>query len=280
MKAGARCVPVPTPWPDSCIFREIFHNGRTRVKIAVCVKRVPDMDVRFRIAADGTSVDETGVKFDLNDFDAWAVEAALQLKEKAGQGEIVVLSLGPNAVQETIRKALSMGADRGIHLLTEKIPFDGFSIATALSAELKDGGYDLILFGKLSPDSSNGVTGPMVAELLGLPCVSAISRLEIAVGRGTAKREIEGAQEIVEFPLPAVLTIDEGLNTARYPSLKGIMAAKKKPLESKPAALGESKVRVEKLELPPERAAGRIVGEGAGAVPELVRLLHTEARVL
>src|SRR5687768_3517781 len=124
------------------------------------------MDVRFRIAPDGISVDETGVKFDLNDFDAWAVEAALQLKEKAGQGEIVILSLGPNAVQETIRKALSMGADRGIHLLTEMIPFDGFSIATALSAELKDGGYDLILFGKLSPDSSNGVTGPMVAELL------------------------------------------------------------------------------------------------------------------
>lgn len=250
------------------------------MKIAVCVKRVPDMDVRFRIAPDGISVDETGVKFDLNDFDAWAVEAALQLKEKAGQGEIVILSLGPNAVQETIRKALSMGADRGIHLLTEMIPFDGFSIATALSAELKDGGYDLILFGKLSPDSSNGVTGPMVAELLGLPCVSAISRLEIADGRGTAKREIEGAQEIVEFPLPAVLTIDEGLNTARYPSLKGIMAAKKKPLESKPAALGEPKVRVEKMELPPDRAAGRIVGEGAAAVPELVRLLHTEARVL
>ena len=250
------------------------------MKIAVCVKRVPDMDVRFRIAADGTSLDETGVKFDLNDFDAWAVEAALQLKEKAGQGEVVVVSLGPNAVQETIRKALSMGADRGVHLQADKIPFDGFSIASALAAELRDGGYDLILFGKLSPDSSNGVTGPMVAELLDLPCVSAISKLEIADGRGTAKREIEGAQEIVEFPLPAVLTVDEGLNAARYPSLKGIMAAKKKPLESKPAALGDPKVKIEKLDLPPERAAGKIVGEGAAAVPELVRLLHVEARVL
>lgn len=250
------------------------------MKIAVCVKRVPDMDVRFRIAADGASVDETGVKFDINDFDAWAVEAALQLKEKAGQGEVVVLSLGPNAVQETIRKALSMGADRGIHLQADKIPFDGFSIASALAAELKDGGYDLILLGKLSPDSSNGVTGPIVAELLGLPCVSAISRLDIENGRGTAKREIEGAQEIVEFPLPAVLTVDEGLNAARYPSLRGIMAAKKKPLESKPAALGESKVKIEKLELPPDRAAGKIIGEGAAAVPELIRLLHTEARVI
>jgi electron transfer flavoprotein beta subunit len=254
--------------------------GEHSVKIAVCVKRVPDMDVRFKVAADGTSVDETGVKFDLNDFDAWAVEAALQLKEKAGQGGVVVISLGPSAVQETIRKALSMGADRGVHLQADKIPFDSFAIATALAAELKDGGYDLILFGKLAPDSSNGVTGAIVAELLGLPCVTAISRLEIANGRGTAKREIEGAQEIVEFPLPAVLTIDEGLNTARYPSLKGIMAAKKKPLEAKAAQLGETKVKIEKIELPPERAAGRIVGEGAAAVPELVKLLHTEAKVL
>ena len=250
------------------------------MKIAVCVKRVPDMDVRFKVAADGTSVDDTGVKFDLNDFDAWAVEAALQLKEKAGQGEVVVISLGPNTVQETIRKALSMGADRGVHLQADKIPFDSFAIASALAAELKDGGYDLILFGKLAPDSSNGVTGAIVAELLGLPCVTAISRLDVANGRGTAKREIEGAQEIVEFPLPAVLTIDEGINTARYPSLKGIMAAKKKPLESKPAPLAESKVKIEKIELPPERAAGRIVGEGAAAVPELVKLLHTEAKVL
>ena len=119
-----------------------------------------------------------------------------------------------------------------------------------------------------------------MAELLDLPCVTAISKLEIADGRGTAKRELEGAQEIVEFPLPAVLTIDEGLNTARYPSLKGIMAAKKKPLESKPAQLGEPTVRVQKLEFPPERAAGKIVGEGAAAVPELIRLLQTEAKVL
>lgn len=246
----------------------------------MCVKRVPDMDVRFRIAADGASVDETGVKFDLNDFDSWAVEAALQLKEKAGQGEVVILSLGPSSVQETIRKAISMGADRGIHLQADRIPFDGFSIASALAAELKDGAYDLILFGKLSPDSSNGVTGPMVAEILGLPCVTAISTLDIEGKKGTAKRELEGAQEIVEFPLPAVLTVDEGLNTARYPSLKGIMAAKKKPLESKPAALGESHVKIERLELPPDRAAGKIIGDGAAAVPELVRLLQSEAKVL
>jgi len=250
------------------------------VKIAVCIKRVPDMDVRFRIGSDGVSLDEAGLKFDINDFDAWAVEAALQLKEKVAGSEITVISLGADVVQETIRKALSMGVDRGVHLKADKVPFDGFSIAKALAEELKGGGYDLILFGKMSPDSSNGIVGPMTAELLGLACVTAISSLEIANGKGTAKRELEGAQEIVEFQLPAVLTVDEGLNTARYPSLKGIMAAKKKPLLTKPAQLAGPKVVVRKLELPAERKAGRIVGEGAAAVPELVKLLQTEAKVL
>ncbi|MEO8910483.1 MAG: electron transfer flavoprotein subunit beta/FixA family protein [Gemmatimonadaceae bacterium] len=250
------------------------------MKIAVCIKRVPDMDVRFRIGSDNASLDETGLKFDINDFDSWAVEAALQLKEKNAGSEVTVISLGPDVVQETLRKALSMGADKAVQLKADKVPFDGLAIAKALAAELKTGGYDLILFGKMSPDSSNGVTGPMTAELLDLACVTAISSLEITNGKGTAKRELEGAQEIVEFQLPAVLTVDEGLNTARYPSLKGIMAAKKKPLEVRPAQLPAPLVTVRKLELPPERKAGRIVGEGAAAVPELVKLLQIEAKVL
>jgi len=250
------------------------------VKIAVCIKRVPDMDVRFKIAADGASVDEAGLKFEMNDFDSWAVETALQLKDKDPATEVVAVSLGPDAVQETIRKALSMGADRGVQLKADKVPFDGLAIARALAAELKDGGFDLILFGKQSADSANGVVGTMVGELLGLPVVTAISKLDIAGGKGTAKREIEGGQEFVEFPLPAVLTIDQGLTTARYPSLKGIMAAKKKPLEGKPAQLGETTVSIAQMALPSERAPGRIIGEGAAAVPELVRLLQTEAKVL
>jgi electron transfer flavoprotein beta subunit len=250
------------------------------VKIAVCIKRVPDMDVRFRIASDTVSLDESGLKFDINDFDAWAVEAALQLKEKNAGSEVTVISLGPDVVQETIRKALSMGADKGVQLKADKVPFDGLAIAKALTEELKAGSYDLIFFGKMAPDSSNGVVGPMTAELLGLPCVTAISSLKIGDGKGTAKRELEGAQEIVEFELPAVLTVDEGLNTARYPSLKGIMAAKKKPLEVKPAQLGQAQITVRSLELPPDRKAGRIVGEGSAAVPELVKLLQTEAKVL
>ena len=250
------------------------------MRIAVCIKRVPVMDVRFKIAADGKSVDEAGLKYDVNDFDLWAVEAALRLKESTGQGEVAVVSLGPDAVQEQIRKALSMGADRGIQLKADKAGVDALAIARALAAELKGGGWDLILFGKVAIDTADQAVGPMVSELLGLPCVSAISSLEIAGGRGTAKRELEGASEVVEFPLPAVLTIDEGLNKERLPSLKGIMAAKKKPLEVKPAQLTAGSVTVARMELPAERAPGRIIGEGAAAVPELVRLLQTEAKVL
>jgi electron transfer flavoprotein beta subunit len=250
------------------------------VKIAVCIKRVPDMETRFKIAANGTSVDETGLKYDMSDFDGYAVETALQLNEKQGPGETVVISLGPDVVQEQLRKALSMGADRAVQLKADRVPADGLAIARALAAELKDGGYDLILFGRQAVDSANATVGPMTAELLGLPCATAVSTLDIANGRATARRDLEGAAEIVEFALPAVVSVDEGMPRARYPSLKGIMAAKKKPLEVKPAQLGEERISIEKMELPPERAAGRIVGEGAGAVPELVRLLHTEAKVL
>ena len=250
------------------------------MRIAVCIKRVPVMDVKFKIAGDGKSIDETGLKFDVNDFDLWAVEAALQLKEKTGDGEVAVFSIGPDAVQEQIRKALSMGADRGVHLKADRVGGDPLSIARALAAELKATPWDVVFFGKVAIDSADQSVGPMVAELLGLPCVSAISSLEIANGKGTAKRELESASEIVEFPLPVVLTVDEGLNKERLPSLKGIMAAKKKPLESKPAQVDGGTVSIVKMELPAERAAGRIIGEGAAAVPELIRLLQTEAKVL
>jgi len=250
------------------------------VKIAVCIKRVPEMDVAFKIAPSGTAIDETGLKWDISDFDGYAVEAALQMTEKSGAGEVHVICLGPDVVQETLRKALSMGCTRAVQLKVDKVPFDPFAIATALAAELKDGGYDLVMFGKMSIDSASGAVGLMVADILGVPMVQGCSKLEIADGKGTARREIEGGGEIVSFPLPAAVSIDEGIARPRYPSLKGIMAAKKKPLETKPAQLGEIRLTVEKMELPAGRAAGRIVGEGSAAVPELVRLLKTEAKVL
>jgi electron transfer flavoprotein beta subunit len=250
------------------------------MKIAVCIKRVPDMELRFSIASDHKSLDPSGLKFEMGDFDGYALEVALQLVEKQASGEVVILSLGPDGVQETLRKGLAMGATRAVQLKTDEVPFDGWAIANALAAELKDGQYDLILFGRMATDTAHGTVGPMTAELLDLPCVTGISQLDIGDGRGSARRDLEGASETVLFPLPAVLTIDEGIARPRLASLKGIMAAKKKPLDVKPAQLGSANLIVEKMELPAERPPGRIIGEGADAVPELVRLLHTEAKVL
>jgi len=253
------------------------------VKIAVLIKRVPDMDVRFKIAASGSAVDEAGLKFDISDFDGYAVEAALLIKEKQADPascDVTVISLGPDVVQETLRKAMSMGVDRAVQLKHDAPVHDSFAIATALAAELKAGAYDLVMFGRMSIDTANQSTGPIAAELLGLPIITAISKLEVDGGRVKARRELEGAYELIECPMPAAVTIDEGIARPRYPSLKGIMAAKKKPLEVKPAQVGEERYKLEKMELPPERAAGRIIGEGKDAVPELVRLLKEEAKVL
>src|SRR5688572_18161040 len=250
------------------------------MKIAVCIKRTPDSESRFKIGSGASNIDETGLKFDMDDFAGYAVEVALQLNEKQGPGETVVVAVGPDSVQETLRKAMSMGADRAVHLKADAPVFDGLAVARALSAELSSGGFDLILCGKYAFDTSASVVGTATGALLGVPTVTAVSKLDIANGRGTARREIEGAGEMVEFALPAVVTIDEGIARPRYPSLKGIMAAKKKQLESKSAQVGAARVTVKSMELPPDRPPGRIIGEGVAAVPELVKLLQNEAKVL
>ena len=250
------------------------------MKIAVCLKRVPEMELRFSIAADRKSLEQGGLKYEISDFDGYALEVGLQVVERAGAGEVVALCLGPDGVQETLRKALAMGAARAVQLKADHVPFDGLAIAEALAAELKAGEYDLILFGRMATDTASGTVGPMTAQLLDLPCVTAVSHLELADGRGTARRDLEGATETLQFPLPAVLTIDEGIARPRLATLKGIMAAKKKPLDVRPAQLGKVHLTVETMALPPERSGGRIIGEGVDAVPELVRLLRTEAKVL
>ena len=249
------------------------------MKIAVCIKRVPDTEMRFTIAADGKSIDASGLKYEISTFDEYAVEAALRLNEAHGPGEVTVVGLGPGGLGELLRRALSMGVDRAIHLTADEVPFDGLAVARALAVALGEGGYDVILFGRNATDTGNGSVGPMVAQLLGLPCVTAVSHLDIDGATGTAERELEGATETVSFPLPAVLSIDEGLGRPRIPSLKGIMAAKKKPMDERPAQLGPVNLTLESLTPPPQRPAGRIVGDGADAVPELVRLLREEAKV-
>ena len=249
------------------------------MKIAVCLKRVPDTTAKIVIGPDRKSIDEAGIKIVPNPYDEYALEEALALKEKAGTGETAVYSLGNAAAAETLRAALAMGIDRAVLLQSTGSP-DGFAVAQALAAELAPAGYDLILTGKLAVDDYNHQVGPMLAELLGVPCITSVAHLKVEGGAIEAEREIEAGVEVVTCALPAVITCDKGLNNPRLPSLKGIMAAKKKPLESKPAVLGPGGLEVLSLELPAERRPGRIVGEGPDAVPELVALLRTEAKVL
>ncbi len=250
------------------------------MKLAVCIKRVPDTETRIKIAADGKSIDEAGVKFVMNPYDEYAVEEALKLKEQTGDGEVVAIGIGSDTTQETIRTALAMGADRAVLLKTDSQSFDALAVARVLADELNEGEFDLILFGKLSIDDYSQAVGTMVGELLGLPSVSAVAHLAVSNGKGTAEREIEGGVEVVEFELPAVVTADKGLNEPRYPALRGIMMAKKKPLDVKDVTLETTGTEVASLELPPPRPEGRIVGEGVDGVRALIEALQAEAKVL
>jgi electron transfer flavoprotein beta subunit len=258
------------------------------VNIAVLMKPVPSTDTRVKVAAGGKRLDPAGVSLVINPYDEFALEEALRLKEGGGGGEVVLLTVGPSSLQPTIRNGLAMGADRAVLLTApaEDAP-DPLQVARALAAELKAGDYGLVLCGKQAVDDDASQVGPMVAELLGLPCVTVVTRLTMegggAAGPGakvTVQREIEGGLEDATLTLPAVITCQKGLNEPRYPSLKGIMAAKKKTIEEKPAELGDPVLEVLALTLPPERPAGRIVGEGTAAVDELVRLLREEAKVI
>ena len=246
----------------------------------VCIKQVADTETRVKVGPDGRTLDPSGVSWILNPYDEFALEEALRIREKQGAGEVVIVSLGGAGVQTALRGALALGADRAIHLRADGAAPDPLSVARALAAEIRPAGADLGWFGRQAVDDDQAQVGPMVAELLGLPCATVVAKLELDGTRATVEREIEGGREVMELTLPAVLTADKGLNEPRYASLKGIMAAKKKPIEEKPAQLGEPRLELVALELPPARKAGRVVGQGVAAVPELVRLLREEAKAL
>jgi electron transfer flavoprotein beta subunit len=254
--------------------------GEVRLLQVVCIKQVADTETRVKVGADGKTLDPAGVSWILNPYDEFALEQALRIKEKVGQGEVVVLSLGGSGVPTTIRNALAMGADRAIHLKVEAGQPDSLQVARALAAELEALKPQLLWFGKQAVDDDQAQVGPMTAELLGLPCVTVVAAMELEGTRAVVEREIEGGREVVEVELPAAFATDKGLNEPRYASLKGIMAAKKKPIEEKAIVLGESNLEPVSLSLPPPRAAGRIVGQGLEGVAELVRILREEAKVI
>lgn len=248
--------------------------------MAVCVSHVPDTATKIKIGSDDKSIDQNGVTYIINPYDEYAVEEALKTKEKfGGESEVTVISLGNDANKETIRKALAMGADKGV-LLKDDNWRDSFSIAKALAEEIKLLGCEIVFFGKQSVDYDNSIVGQLTAELLGYACISVVVDLKIEGSKVIAEREVEGGREVVEAVLPVVITTQKGLNDPRYASLKGIMAAKKKTIEEKPASPAENFISAEKLKLPPPKQPGRIIGTDVSAVQELVRLLKEEAKVI
>lgn len=261
------------------------------MKIIVGIKHVPDTETKIKIDAAG-ALDESAIaKWVISPFDEYALEEALKLREAQGSGEVVLVCAGREAAQQTLRQGLAMGADRAVLIAADGFDrADGLTRARALAAVVRESAADLVLLGKYGVGADEGQTAPMLAELLGWPHASAISKLELTDGSFRVEREIEGAVEIQEGSLPAVLSCEKGLNEPRYPSLKGIMAAKKKPIETRsladvgidPAALGAGALLVwESLELPAERSACRIVpGAPEEAARELARLLKEEAKVI
>lgn len=249
------------------------------MKVTVCVKRVPSTTARIRIAADGRSIDESGLEFVLNPYDEFAVEEALRIAERTG-GEVTLVTYGPEAATKELRGCLATGAHQAVHLTAPDASADALATAKILAPAVGATSPDLVLAGRQAVDGDAAQVGLMVATLLGMPAIPDAIAIELLEGRVRVKREVEGAVETHELPLPCLITAQKGLNEPRLPNMKGIMAAKKKTIAAQAAPAAQGTLAVESLALPPDRAGGRIVGEGAAAVPELLRLLRDEAHAI
>jgi electron transfer flavoprotein beta subunit len=250
------------------------------VKIVVCLKQVPDTEATIKIGADQKSVVEAGVKFIVNPYDEFAIEEALKIKEAAGAGSVFALSLGPERVKEALRTAISLGVDDALLLKSEQNDLDGLTVAKALADKIRALGFDLILLGKEAIDDGSMQVGPMIAEVLGIPCITVVTKLKLEGNKVIAEKEGEGGIEVLETNLPCIVTCQKGLNEPRYPSIRGVMMAKKKEIAVEPAQVEASKQSVQSLSYPPARSGSKMVGEGAAAVPALVTLLREEAKVI
>ena len=250
------------------------------MNIVALMKRVPTTELVAKLGADGKHLDTSGVPYMVSFYDEIAVEQAVRTKEALG-GEVTVLTLGPADSSKELRECLAKGADKGV-LLTDDAwaDRDAFATASALQAKVEELGAQLVFAGRVATDRDNAAVAPMLATLLGWACVTDVIELELGEGGGTAKREADAGVETLSFTLPAVITCQKALNEPRYAGLKGIMAAKKKPIDESPAPAAANQVEVLSLELPPARKQGRIVGQGTDAIPALIDALQNEAMVL
>jgi electron transfer flavoprotein beta subunit len=253
------------------------------MKIAVCIKQVPTRDWQPRVNDQKTWVRDQDASFELNEPDAYALEEGLRLKEKHG-GEVVVCSAGPARVAQALRESLARGADRAIHVEGDALATaDAFAVSEALAAAMREEHFDLVLTGLQSDDQGFAQTGPMLAELLGIASATIIMEVDVQPGGLRVKRELEGGWfQWVALPLPALLTIQSGINQLRYATLKGIMAAKKKEIRkvAPPEGLA-SRQRIVHLYVPAkQKQTQMITGSASEAAKTLVAKLRDEARVL
>ncbi|MDD5088807.1 MAG: electron transfer flavoprotein subunit beta/FixA family protein [bacterium] len=249
------------------------------MNILLLLKAVADSEASIRPASDGKSVKLDGVSWVLNPYDEYAVEEALKIREADGAGDVFAVSFGGDEVPKVLRTALAMGVDRAVHV-KGALSFDPLATAKILAAAIKDMKYDLILCGKQAIDHDHHTVAVMVAELLDLPSVSVVTKIERAGDKIRCEREVEGGTEVVETSTPCLITCQKGLNEPRYASLKGIMAAKKKPLDEVAAAAVTSEVEALEVKSRPPRQPGEIIGQGVEAVPLLVKKLREEAKVI
>lgn len=257
------------------------------MNIVACVKQVPDTEAQIKVKADGTGIEESGIKWVMNPYDEYGVEEALKLKEKLG-GEVTVVSVGPARAMETIRTALAMGADKGIHIDDAALNnADAFTVASALCAAVKSLSCDVVFCGQRAIDDDSGQVGAILAELLGVPQVTMATKMELADNVAKVTKSIEGAQVVMEVQLPCVITTTKGLNEPRYASLPGIMKAKKKPVDVKTGAdfgvSAELKAQVVKVLPPPARPPGKVLKADdtpEGKAAELAKALREEAKVI
>ena len=261
-------------------------KGEVYVNIVVCIKQVPDTETQIKIAGDGKTIDQSDIKWVMSPYDEFGVEEALKLKEANG-GEVVVLSAGPKRATESLRTALAMGADKAVLVEDDNLyGADPVAVAKILVAAMKEMSPDIIFFGQRAVDDDSGVVSSAVAEMMNLPQLSVVTKLEVADGKAKAQSPVEGETLVLEAALPVVISAGRGLNEPRYASLPGIMKAKKKPFESKSFAdLGierEDKLEILSLMPPAERAPGRAIeGETPGELAaNLAKALKEEARVI
>ena len=259
----------------------------------VCIAYVPDTETKIKVAVDSKSIDESDVKWIVSPYDEFALEEAIKTKEAKGAGTVTVVSFGPERAKTGIRECLARGADDGVWIDSKGDAFDALAVAKNLAAAIQGLPHDLVWFGTKGVGFDESLVGPMVAEIIGVPHVANVVKFAADAGKVACEREIEGAHEHVESPTPCVITAQKGLNEPRYASLKGIMAAKKKPIQERPAETFAPKTTLTRIELPPppkpchfipggdpKASAEGAAADPAGAARELARLLREEAKVI